>query len=86
VPHAGEQAAPFCVSVQLTPALVVSLATVAVKSCVELMGMIPLGGEIADTLIAGTVTVAEVALVVSDTDVAVTVTVRSLAGGVAGAV
>jgi hypothetical protein len=30
-PHPGEQAVPFCVSVQLTPLLLESLLTVAVK-------------------------------------------------------
>jgi len=59
--------------------------TVALKSCVALMGMIPLTGDSADTVIAGTVTVAEPALVGSVTEVAVTVTVR-LFGESAGAV
>jgi hypothetical protein len=45
-----------------------------------------LEGETEDTLIAGIVMVADVALVVSVTEVAVTATVRSLAGGVVGAV
>jgi hypothetical protein len=43
--------------------------------------MIPLGGEITGTVIAGTVTVAEDDFVVSVADVAVTFTVRSLGGG-----
>jgi len=42
-----------------------------------LIGIIPLTGEIAWTTIAGTVMVAADDLVVSVTDVAVTVTVRS---------
>jgi hypothetical protein len=39
-----------------------------------------------DTVIAGTVMVADCDFVVSDTEVAVSVTLRSLAGAVAGAV
>jgi hypothetical protein len=58
-----------------------SKRTVAVNACVEFIGMNPLGGETAGTLIAGTVTVADDDLVVSETDVAVTVTVKSLGGG-----
>jgi hypothetical protein len=50
------------------------------------MGMIPLGGERLETLMAGTVTVAIDVLVVSVIDVAATVTVRSLPGGVGSAV
>jgi hypothetical protein len=38
-----------------------------------------------DTVIAGTVTVAEAVFVESTSDVAVTATLRSLAGGLAGA-
>jgi hypothetical protein len=86
VPHAGEQLVPFSVTVQFRPALLGSLLTVALKVCVALMGMIPLGGERLETLMAGTVTVAVDDLVVSVTDVAVTDTVRSLAGGVGRAV
>jgi hypothetical protein len=81
VPQPGEQTVPFCVSVQLKPWLLASLPIVAVNCCVALMGMIPLGGEITGTVIAGTVTVAEDDFVVSVADVAVTFTVRSLGGG-----
>ncbi len=49
----------------------------AANCCVALIGIIPLTGEIAWTTIAGTVMVAADDLVVSVTDVAVTVTVRS---------
>jgi hypothetical protein len=50
------------------------------------MGMIPVAGEMTETPMAGTVTVAVDDLVVSVTDVAVTDTVISLAGAVVGAV
>jgi hypothetical protein len=80
VPHPGEQLVPFCVSVQVTPALVASLLIVAVNCCVALTGMIPLFGETAETAIAGTVTVADEDLVESETDVAVTATVKSVDG------
>ena len=72
-------------SVQFTPALVGSLVMVAENFCMALTGMIPLGGETALTTMAGTVTVAEEDFVVSVTDVAVIVTVKSLEGGVLGA-
>jgi hypothetical protein len=81
VPHPGEQLVPFCVSVQVTPAFVASLPIVAVNCCVALTGMIPLFGETAETAIAGTVTVADEDLVESETDEAVTVTVKSVDGG-----
>jgi len=54
---------------------------VAVNCCVALMGMSPLRGETAETLIAGTVTVATDDLVVSVTEVAVIVTAKSDSGG-----
>jgi hypothetical protein len=34
VPHAGPQATPFCVNVQVAPLFVTSLLTVAVNCCV----------------------------------------------------
>src|SRR5690348_11756641 len=77
VPHVGAQLAPFCVSVQLTPAFVGSFLTVVVNCWVALIGMIPLTGETVCTTMAGTVTVAAADFVVSVTDVAVRVTVRS---------
>jgi hypothetical protein len=73
------------VSVQFNPLLVGSLKTDAENSGVPVMGMIPLAGRTAETAIAGTVTVAAKELAVLVTDVAVTVTVRSLEGS-AGAV
>src|SRR5258708_15036392 len=57
-PHAGEQLVPFCVSVQLRPPLVGSKRTVAANCSVALIGIIPLTGEIASTMIAGSLTVA----------------------------
>jgi hypothetical protein len=79
-PHPGEQSVPFCVSVQVTPAFVASLLIVAVNCCVALTGMIALFGETAETTIAGIVTVACEDLVESETDVAVTATVKSVDG------
>jgi hypothetical protein len=86
-PHvdADVQADPFHVKVQVTPALVGSLETVAVKFCVVLI--VTDGAEgLTDTVIAGTVIVAEPDFVGSAAEVAVIVTERLLAGGVAGAV
>ena len=62
-----------------------SLATVAVNCCVVLITTLAVVGE-TETETAETVTVADIDFVESVTDVAVTVTVRLLAGGVAGAV
>ncbi len=62
-----------------------SKLTVAENCCVALMGMIPLGGETGETLIAGTVMLAVVDAKGLATEVAVSVTVKSLAG-VLGAV
>jgi len=63
-----------------------SKKTVAVNACVAFIGMSPLGGETAETLIARNATVAIPDLVGSATEVAVSVTVTSFAGGVLGAV
>ena len=84
VPQVGEHAVPFWVSVQVTPPLPGSLATVAVNCCVALFATLAEVG-VTDTEMAETVTVADIDFVASDTDVAVTVTVRLLAGGVDGA-
>lgn len=59
VPHAGEQAVPPCVSVQLTPWLLESLLTVAVNgvafnAAVAFTGIIALDGD-TETTIANTV-------------------------------
>jgi hypothetical protein len=86
VPHAGEHAVPFCVSTQFTPALLGSYVTVTMNCWVALMGIIPLGGETADTRMAGTVMSADADWVASATEVAVRMTLKSLAGGVFGAV
>jgi hypothetical protein len=79
VPQLGEQFAPPCVSVQLTPLLLASLLTVAVKACVPCTGTVTLGGVTA-TVSAGTVIVAVAVLLPSVTEAAVIVTVRLLAG------
>lgn len=60
--------------------LAASLPTVAVNIAVPLTGTFALGGA-TPTVIAGTVIVAEAFLVLSAAEVAVIVTVRSLAGG-----
>lgn len=84
VPHAAVHAAPPCVSVHVT-AVLEALVTVAVNSCVAPGRTMGVGGA-TEIVTAGTVIVAEFALVVSDTEVAVMVTVKLVAGGVAGAV
>ena len=85
VPQVGEHEVPFWVSVQVTPALLGSLATVAVNCCVALSATLAVVGE-TEAEVAETVTVADIDFVGSVTDVAVTVTDKLLAGGVAGAV
>jgi hypothetical protein len=83
-PQPGEHGTPACDSVQLTPALFPSFATVAVNCCVPFTGTLAEGGATA-TVIAGTVIGAEIDFEVSAAEVAVMVTVMLLAGG-AGAV
>jgi hypothetical protein len=61
------------------------LLTVAVNCVLFPASTVAVGGA-TETLAAGTVIVAEFDFVVSVTEVAVTVTVRALAGGLAGAV
>jgi hypothetical protein len=84
VPQPGEQFAPPSVSAQLTPLLLASLLTVAVKACDPCSGTVALGG-VTTTVMAGTVIVAVAVLVPSAAEPAVIVTVRLLAGA-AGAV
>ena len=84
-PQAGEQTTPPCVRVHATPCFFGSYPTVAANFCVVPPGSKALTG-VTETLIAGTVIVAEPEAAPSATDVAVTVTVRSLGGNVAGAV
>ena len=84
MPQPGEHGAPLWVRVQVTPLLPASLPTVAVNDCVPFTGTLAVAGA-TETVMAGTVMVAELVLVVSATEVALTVTVRLLAGG-AGAV
>jgi len=69
---------------QVTPLLLGSKLTVAVKDCVLPTCTVAGDGE-TRTVIAGTVTFAEPDFDVSVTEVAVTVTARSPAGGLAGA-
>src|SRR5438552_10859377 len=74
VPQPGEHNVPLCVSVQFTPLLLGSFATVAVNCCVVFTLTLAVGGE-TDSPIAGvTVRVAVADFVVSATDVAITVT------------
>ena len=72
-------------TVQVTPLLVESPSTVAVNVVVDPPMTVAVGGE-TDRATEGTVIVAEEDLLVSVTDVAVTVTVRLLAGSEPGAV
>jgi hypothetical protein len=81
VPHAGEQLAPFCVSVQFSPCAG-SLVTPAVNDGFPLMGMIPLAGCTGSITTAGTVINALATASGFAADVAVTVTSTSLAGDV----
>ena len=92
MPHAAEHRAVPCVSVQVTPWLLESFVTVAVNgvafnAAVAFTGIMALLGEI-ETVIAKTVTVicVEPCCLASESEVAVMVTGRSLAGGVDGAV
>ena len=85
VPHAGEHAVPFCVSVQVMLPLLGSSAAVPVNCCLAFTLTFAVVGD-TETEMAGTVTVAAMDFVESATDVAVTVTVRALAGAVDGAV
>jgi hypothetical protein len=84
-PHAGEQGTLFWVVVQVTPLFEPSFLTVAVNCCVALT---PISAEAGDTDTEGgggtTVTVADADLLVSDTEVAVSVT-AGFAGTDAGA-
>lgn len=77
---AGEQD-----TAQVTPLVLGSLATVAVNCAVDPASTVAPAGA-TETVIAGTVIVAEVAAKGLATEVAVSVSVKSLAGGVPGAV
>jgi hypothetical protein len=81
----GAQLLPDWVSVQVTPRLAGSLATVAVNCCAVDTFSEALVGEIVTDTGDVTVMVALAVLVVSRTDLAVSVT-EGLAGTVAGAV
>jgi hypothetical protein len=90
VPHAVEQSTPFCVNVQVTPWVLESLPTVAVngvafRAAVASTGMTALAGD-TFTVSAGTLILAPMAWFGSETEVAIIVTLRSLAGGFEGAV
>ena len=84
VPQPGEQLVPPCVSVQFTPLLLESLATVAVNACVPPSGIVALAGA-RDTEMAVIVMETEAVTVLSVAEAAVIVTVR-LAVSVEGAV
>ena len=86
-PHAGEQATPLCVKIQVTPRVLGSLLTVALNCCVAPISTVGFVGEML-TLIGGatvTVMVAEADFVGSAVEVAVIVTVAGL-GTLSGAV
>ena len=80
LPHDGEEH----VSVQVTPRLATSLPTVALNCALAPTFTVAAPG-MTETVTTGTVTVAEAVLVPSLTEVAVSVTVKGLGGGVAGA-
>jgi len=84
VPQAGEHAAPFCVRFQVTPLLLTSFETAAVKLCVPFTGTFANVGEI-ETDTPWTVITAEADWVESTTEVAVSVTVAGV-GTLFGAV
>ena len=85
VPQPGEHGVPLCVSVQLTPLLLASFATVAVNCCVAFTLTFGAPGETDTPTAAITVTVAVAETVVLATDVATTVTL-GFVGMVDGAV
>lgn len=85
VPQPGEHVVPPCVTAQLTPALFGSLPTVAANCWVMFTGSRALPGAI-EMVMAGTVTVAAAWGMLFAGEVAVMVTVKSLGGGVEGAV
>jgi hypothetical protein len=84
-PQAGEHAVPSCVRVQATPWFFGSYPTVAVNGNEIPTGSSALVGASA-TVIAETVTVAELEAALSATEVAMMLTLQLLDGGVAGAV
>jgi len=85
VPQVGEQAVPFCVSDQETPPLLASLVTVAVNCCMVLTRTLGEEGATVTAIVGAMVTVAVADLVVSATDVAITVTDAG-DGALAGAI
>ena len=74
VPQLGEHGVPLCVSVQFTPLLLASFATVAVNCCVAFTLTFAVAGETETPMGGVTVTVPAASFVVSATEVAVTVT------------
>lgn len=84
VPHAGEHGLPLCVTVHAAPLFVGSLFTVAVYCALAWSGISAESGATV-MVIARTVMGALPETLLSATDVAVTVTLSSLTGGVGGA-
>lgn len=80
VPHPGEHALPFCVSVHVTFPLLASLFTVPLI-CTEVPACMSADVGDNETVIAGTVIAISCDLVGSATDVAVRVIPKSLVGG-----
>jgi hypothetical protein len=83
-PHAAAHLTPSWTMLQFTPLFAGSLATCPANACVAFKGISAASG-VTDTTIAGTTMLAKLDFVGSAIEVAVTVTVRSLAGAVAGA-
>jgi hypothetical protein len=91
VPHPGEHETPFCVSVQLAltfaleSLVIVEVNGVAFNAAVAPTGIIALPGEIS-TVMAGTLICIEPCWAGFDCELAITLTNKSLAGGLVGAV
>ena len=90
MPQPGEQAAPFCIRVQVTPLLVPSLAVVAVNCCVLFSATLGVAGDTVTEM--GEIVIEALAVtMLSATDVAISNNILFLdpggnEGGDAGAV
>ena len=83
VPQPGEQAVPFCVSVQDTPLLVASFAKTAVNCCVALVATLTTVGE-REIEVAGRLTCARPSASLFVTEFACTNTPRNVLQGTGG--
>jgi hypothetical protein len=86
VPQEFKQAVEPCDKAQLIPLFRESFWITVAKSCNTLRGISAEDGVTDESEIAGTVMVMPPVFVGSDMEVAVTITLRSLLGGVGGAV